>query len=249
MGFLYGARAPTGAIEGDLMMDRSEFDKFAEEYKAQLDSSLGASGEDAEYFAEYKVKDVVSVARQHGLQPARVLDFGCGIGGATPYFHAYLPATELVGVDVSIKSLEIARSRFGKLATYLEFDGLTLPFPDGTFDIVFAACVFHHIPEAAHVRLLTEIRRVLSQQGRFIVFEHNPLNPLTRRVVDKCPFDENAVLMRSGQLRRRLESAGLRAVQTRYRIFFPHALRKLRGLESALTWCPLGAQYFLCASK
>jgi len=34
-----------------------------------------------------------------------------------------------------------------------------------------------------------------------------------------------------------------------YRIFFPHPLRVLRGLEPSLTWLPLGAQYYVRASK
>jgi SAM-dependent methyltransferase len=230
-------------------MDKMEFDKFAEEYAASLQGSIKVSGESIEYFAEYKVRDVVRTVSNHGLSVRRILDFGCGIGGATPYFRALLPDAELVGVDVSKKSLDIARMRFGDVSMYQEFDGRVLPFNDGAFDVVFAACVFHHIPESIHVELLSEIRRVLSPDGMFFVFEHNPLNPLTVRVVRQCPFDENAVLMRAGQLKSRLETGGMRVISLNYRVFFPNFLRALRRLESSLTWCPLGAQYFLCAKK
>ena len=230
-------------------MDSAEFDKFAEEYAAMHSGSIRASGEGPEYFAEYKVRDVARHLATHGLSVQRVLDFGCGIGGTIPYFRRYLPNSQLTCVDVSQKSLDIARSRFPAAAEYRLFDGQLLPFEDNTFDLIFTACVFHHIPVAEHVRLLSEIRRVLTPGGNFFVFEHNPLNPLTVRVVNQCPFDENAVLITSGELSNRLVSAQFRLIQHRYRIFFPKSLKVLRGLESILGWCPLGAQYYLNARK
>jgi hypothetical protein len=79
------------------------------------------------------------------------------------------------------------------------------------------------------------------------VFEHNPLNPLTRHAVNTCPFDENAHLIRAPVMRRRALDAGFDRAEVKYRIFFPHALRGLRPLESKLTWLPLGAQYYVLA--
>jgi hypothetical protein len=82
----------------------------------------------------------------------------------------------------------------------------------------------------------------------FAIFEHNPMNPLTVRAVNSCEFDENAVLIQPWTLRRRLRQAGFVQTRLRYRIFFPHAARSLRGLERALRWCPGGAQYSIFAS-
>lgn len=231
------------------IMDSAEFDKFAEEYASMHGSSIRASGEGPEYFAEYKVRDVARHLAAHGMSARTVLDFGCGIGGSIPYFRQHLANSHLTCVDVSRKSLDIAQSRFPDAAQLRLFDGKSLPFKDNTFDVVFTACVFHHIPAAEHVRLLSEIRRVLTPGGVFFVFEHNPWNPLTVRVVNQCPFDENAVLITSSELRRRLTSARFRLVERRYRIFFPKFLGALRGIETILGWCPLGAQYYLNASK
>lgn len=50
-------------------------------------------------------------------------------------------------------------------------------------------------------------------------------------------------------MRRRARDAEFAAVDVRYRIFFPHALRRLRPLEPSLTWLPLGAQYYVAARK
>jgi hypothetical protein len=81
------------------------------------------------------------------------------------------------------------------------------------------------------------------------VFEHNPYNPLTVQAVNTCEFDENAVLIRPAQLKRDAEQAGFASAQVQFRIFFPHALRALRGLEPWMTWIPFGAQYYLHGRK
>jgi len=227
----------------------TEFDKFAEEYAAMLGSSIRASGEKPEYFADYKVRHIARHLSKHGIAVNNILDFGCGVGGSTRYFLQHLPNAQLTSTDVSQKSLDIAYSRYPEAARYKLFDGLSLPFASNTFDVVFTACVFHHIPADEHVRLLSEIRRVLRADGVFFVFEHNPLNPLTVRVVNQCPFDENAVLISAGELTQRMIAAQFRFIQREYHIFFPNFLKVLRTLEVSLKWFPLGAQYCLTGRK
>ena len=51
--------------------------------------------------------------------------------------------------------------------------------------------------------------------------------------------------MRAPELRRRVEKAGFEGVRARFCLFVPGQLRWLRALESALTWCPAGAQYYV----
>jgi len=231
-------------------MNNSEFDKFADEYYEMLGQNIKTSGENPEFFSEYKIVDAAAVAqRRNFASNLKILDFGSGIGNSVPYFRKHFPSSDLTCVDVSERSLEIASQRFPEKADYRLFDGKTLPFADNTFDLVFTACVFHHIPADLHVDLLQEIRRVTKPRGVFMIFEHNPLNPLTVRAVNTCPFDENAVLMRSGTLKKRLESAGFTRPEVAFRIFFPNSLKKLRFLERSLRHVPLGAQYSICAGK
>ena len=85
--------------------------------------------------------------------------------------------------------------------------------------------------------------------GRLVIFEHNPLNPLTLHVVNNCPFDENARLMLASTLRKRVEAAGWRNVEVRYHVFFPRLLAGLRNLEAGLAMVPLGAQYSVYADQ
>lgn len=228
-------------------MDRAEFDRFADEYAQLHAGNIRLSGETPEYFARYKVQDVRRLCIDRA--PARILDFGAGVGTSIPSWREAFSHAALTCVDVSPRSREIARERYPEAAEYRLFDGVTLPFPDDSFDIAFAACVFHHIEVTRQVPLLGELRRVLAEGGRLFVFEHNPLNPLTRHAVNTCPFDANAVLIGARTMKERLRSAGFGRVALAYRIFFPAALKALRPWESLLTQVPLGAQYRLCAQK
>ena len=232
-------------------MDKAEFDKFADEYRSLHATNIAISGEDPDYFAEYKIRDLAAeyFALRGGDGAPAVLDFGAGIGTSVPFVRKYLPRARLTCLDVSTKSLEVGQSRFPGEARFMLFDGTQIPLPDASFDIAFAACVFHHIDHDKHVALLTELRRVLVPNGIAIVFEHNPYNPLTVHVVNTCPFDENARLIPAATMRKRINAAGFSKAQIRYRIFFPRFLRTLRPLERWMTWVPLGAQYYALALK
>ncbi len=228
-------------------MDEVEFDKFADEYRAMHAANIRLSGESPEYFAEYKVADIAAELARANVTPRRALDFGAGVGYSVPFFARHLPAARVTCLDVSRKSLDVGMALHGSAAEFTHFDGRKIPFEDGTFDVALASCVFHHIPHGEHVALLAEIRRVLDPGGRLFVFEHNPLNPLTRHAVSTCEFDEHAELVMAPKMRRRVRDAGFAAADIRYRIFFPHALRGLRPLEARMTWLPLGAQYYVVA--
>lgn len=231
-------------------MNSSEFDKFADEYRHLHSRNIRVSGESPEFFAEYKVRDAIALAANAGFSGSiRVMDFGAGVGNSVPFFASLLTEATLICVDVSVKSLTLAKQRFPGKADYLTFDGSSLPFASDTFDLVFTACVFHHIPADEHEDLLREILRVLRRSGLFVIFEHNPRNPLTVRAVNNCAFDANAVLIDANALRQRIREVGFCDIHRAYRIFFPRWLRALRNIEPMLSWLPLGAQYFIAARK
>lgn len=230
-------------------MLEAEFDKFAGEYEQDHAGSIRLSGETPAFFARYKITDVAAVLAVLGRKPLRILDFGAGVGNSLGPMREAFPDSEIVLLDPSSQSLDIARSRFPGQAHCQPFDGQTIPYGDDHFDLVFTACVFHHIPEELHVGLLSEIGRVMKPGGSFFLFEHNPWNPLTLHAVRNCRFDENAVLIDARQMNSRMATAGLSSTRTAYRLFFPRFLAKLRPLERYLTNVPIGAQYFVHAVK
>lgn len=225
--------------------DAPEFDRYAREYRAMHAQSIRASGEEPEYFARYKIEEMRRVLA--GAVPATILDFGCGIGGSIPHLRAAFPEARIHGTDVSGESLALARERCGDAATFARIDDGRLSCDDASVDLVFTACVFHHIEPAQRDAALQEIRRVLKPGGALFFFEHNPANPLTVRAVRDCPFDEHAILLPSKESLQRIAAAGFRAPRVTYTVFFPNLLARLRGLEKYLGGVPIGAQYYVRA--
>ena len=88
---------------------------------------------------------------------ADVLDVGCNTGYGTLRFLEV--ARRVVGVDVSDRAIEVARAstRDGR-PEFVVIDGITLPFPDDSFDLVVSFQVIEHIEDP--VPYLREIRRV-----------------------------------------------------------------------------------------
>jgi SAM-dependent methyltransferase len=209
-------------------------------------ANIAITGESPEYFAEYKIMDLASLVKEVTLVHKNILDFGSGIGNAVPYFRRHLPHSTITCGDVSSRSIEIARTRFPGTEAYCLIDS-DIPLAAQSQDVVFSACVFHHIPQEEHQHWLSELRRVTRPGGLLVIFEHNPLNPLTVRAVNTCPFDVNARLIRAGELRRASLAAGWQQATTDYKVFFPSALKALRPLERRLGWLGLGAQYRLVA--
>lgn len=226
-------------------MDQAEFDRFADDYLKTHKANVAISGEEPDYFARYKIDEVRRLwTAGGGAEPRAIVDFGAGIGNSLPHLRRAFPGARITALDVSRRSLDIAARRFAGTAEFVCYDGGDIPLPDGSVDLVFSSCVFHHIDEAEHVEIFRRLRRLLAPGGRLIVFEHNPLNPVTRHIVATCEFDENAVLIPAGAFKARQRAAGFGKVDAAFTGFFPAGLKALRPLERYLTALPFGAQYY-----
>jgi hypothetical protein len=87
------------------------------------------------------------------------------------------------------------------------------------------------------------MHRVLHPGGVAVIIEHNPLNPLTRLAVFRCPFDDDAVLIGARGTTRLLREAGLRDPKSEYILLSPVRAAAMQRVERALSALPLGAQY------
>jgi SAM-dependent methyltransferase len=102
----------------------------------------------------------------------RVLDVGCGTGHSR---RIYLDRSRgYVGIDLSRGALQLARRRFGE-SSWLQADALSLPFRDGSFDVVAFSSVLHHVADRRAA--LAEAARVLQPGGWAFAFDPNLLHP------------------------------------------------------------------------
>ncbi len=97
----------------------------------------------------------------------RILDAGCGTGEGASRLAEMFPRASVLGVDILDQSLDVARSRYGRMAPRLAFENQSvfeLKAPDHTFDLTVNRHVIHSIPHPA--RVLAELARVTKRGGR-----------------------------------------------------------------------------------
>lgn len=224
------------------------FDGHAGQYSETIDRSLGRYGASHDFFTRHKARLVDRLLAARGRNPAAMdlLDVGCGIGNIHdligPRFRS------VTGVDVSSASIEAAARRFPQ-HRYAAYDGDTLPAPDGAFDMTMAICVFHHVPPVLWGRLAAEMLRVLRPGGLALVIEHNPWNPVTRRIVNSCPIDRDAVLLTRGITAGLFRAAGGVGVRARSILSVPPKTDALMTVDGWFGLLPLGAQYWCLAER
>jgi SAM-dependent methyltransferase len=220
-----------------------DFDNYTENYNQLLREGTGFFSESEAYFARYKV-DVLR--REIPGTVKRLLEYGCGIGRNIPFLRAAFPDATLAGSDISAASLEIARTE--NPGTYFFAERPDTETAD-LFDIIFIAGVFHHIPVGERAAVMKTIFRRLAPGGTILVFEHNPFNPVTRKIVNNCPYDRDAVLLKPSELKSLLADAGLLVRKSAYCLFVPPSLAFLLPLEARIGWLPMGGQYWVKASR
>jgi demethylmenaquinone methyltransferase/2-methoxy-6-polyprenyl-1,4-benzoquinol methylase len=125
--------------------------------------------------------------RYRGGRPVgRFLDVGCGPGELTTLVAHHRPESAGVGADLTPAMLRNARRRrrAPALAARISFaraNALSLPFADGSFDLVLSAFVVRNLPDLP--RAFSEIRRVLRPGGTVFTLEiTEPPNALVGRM-------------------------------------------------------------------
>jgi 2-polyprenyl-3-methyl-5-hydroxy-6-metoxy-1,4-benzoquinol methylase len=219
-----------------------EFDAFASSYNEHLNHSVRISGDTSDYFAAYKA---AFIARKIAPSGGKLLDYGCGIGLLAGHLNRRFPEVQIDGFDISQDSV----SQIDKSLVQQGVFTSDLRVAGHSYDVIVLANVLHHVKPANRGKLLQDIRSRLAENGKLVIFEHNPINPLTRWAVSQCVFDEDAILLTSRELLRDLRASGLRVLARDFVVFFPRYLAWLRSFEAFLRWCPLGAQYAVIAGR
>jgi SAM-dependent methyltransferase len=225
----------------------SEFDSYAREYTELLRDPFRDRFATAPLFFHQRKWSVIREffgSSCRSMREASWLDVGCGRGellrlGQSEFGH-------VAGCDLSQEMLKASEG----LEVRLQTTPVALPFDSGSFDFVTAVCVYHHVSLSDRDALTQDAFRVLSPGGILCVIEHNPLNPLTRRIVGRAQVDANANLLGHSEAKRLVGSAGFSCVDTEFFLYVPEpAFRRMPWLEALLKRVPMGGQYALFAEK
>lgn len=219
------------------------FDQYSNNYKTLLDESLQSTGFDTDYFSTAKIRTLARLFPELRQRPIRFLDFGCGNGSLHKPITKFFPQATYTGTDLSNEMVQQAKTLNNGFDGFFELESEL--WKQDPYDVIFAANVFHHIPETDHQKIIKELRTLLSPQGKFILWEHNSWNPFTRKIVTDCVFDKDAVLISPLQSKRLFQKSGFSQLRIVFTTFFPKSLQFMVSLEPWLGWLPLGGQYLL----
>lgn len=158
------------------------YDKQAEEIKKERESLADFEGFNPSLLSSFKF---CYEWLENNCQGKKVLDYGCGNGVHSFFIARY--AQKLVAIDLSEKSLAIARKKAKKEGIsekieFLKMDCEKMEFSDNSFDIIFDGGTFSSLDLN---KALPELARVLKPQGSLLgieTFGHNPFTNLKRKI-------------------------------------------------------------------
>jgi SAM-dependent methyltransferase len=153
-----------------------------------------------------KLHHLLRLVAFDGYRGRSVLEVGCGAGVDLARFAK--GGAEVTGVDLAASAIDLARANFeqqGLKGLLRVADGECLPFPDNSFDLVYAHGVVQYTADPQ--RLVEECRRVLKPGGEAVFQVYNRiswLNALGKLMKVGLEHDDATVLLKFsiGEFRR-----------------------------------------------
>jgi ubiquinone/menaquinone biosynthesis C-methylase UbiE len=180
----------------------------------------------------------IEFAEQFGPRPGmRLLDIGCGLGGAARYFadahDCHVTGIDLSGEYVAVANALAARVGLGERVSCEQGSALALPFAPGSFDGAYMFHVGMNIENKA--KLFAEVRRVLAPSGLFGIYDVMRLAAGELSYpVPWASSPESSFVADAASYRRSLEAEGFEVLKERSRRDFAlEVFRQMRARGAA----------------
>lgn len=126
--------------------------------------------------------------RKPPKQDIRILDAGCGSGVGTEYLVHLNPQAQVVGIDLSAGTLEVAKKRCQSSgADRVEFHHLSIYDVEqipGEFDLINCVGVLHHLPDP--IRGIQALAKKLAPGGLMHIFVYGELGRWEIQLMQKA---------------------------------------------------------------
>jgi SAM-dependent methyltransferase len=137
---------------------------------------------------------IQTLAEWAPANPRRVLEIGCGIGATSWRMARAWPRAEVVGVDISPTSIEVAETCFRRPNLTYRAGLITEGVSGGKFDLILLMDVYEHIAPEDRAALHAAVKSLLSDESRLVITVPTPATQEYARVHDPSglqPIDED----------------------------------------------------------
>jgi len=154
--------------------------KIIEEYNKHAKAYANRQRDGSNIYHIYLEKPAI-YSLLPSLEGKSILCVGCGSGEELEYLSS-LGTKRIVGIDISEKLIEIAKSSYPKFE-FQVMDIENLVFPKESFDLVFSSLTMHYLE--SWLKALKSINNVLKKNGNFVFSITHPFFSATQKKEDK----------------------------------------------------------------
>lgn len=113
-----------------------------------------------------------------------VCDFGCGAGDSIPIYRTAWPDASLMGVDFSSAAIELCRSRYGDIATFICGDASSVP----DVETIICSNVFEHLDD--DIGIVDALLNKCKTLKIIVPYDEHPLTEEHVRSYSKDAFNQ-----------------------------------------------------------
>jgi len=144
--------------------------------------------------AAQNIRDLSSLVNYDIYSFEHVLDFGCGSGRVLRNFQDGPASCQFYGTDIDPESINWCKKNLTNIKWNINGYHPPLPYPDNTFDLIYAISVFTHLNEEFQHLWLDELQRIAKQGAIIILTTHG------EHCINKLPAEHQTRINSEGFL-------------------------------------------------